>query len=536
MKKSDPTGSGQTIEIPVTKVMGAVFPYWGYWAAIFSSAIKKVKLNGASYQNHQDVTEAITNLIDGPGRIFLADKLWEIGETINLNSGIAMNGLNANLNGLVQHIGTIPQDSNDNGHLYIGTMVFDKPMQELWGSVSLNADSHTATEDNRKDIETALNELYELQLTLQTLLQSMPEDTVIATQTSNVNILANDLANFIQIQDQLRNQIIQIEEELETLTNLETNARQLSNQKHTTGSLLNERLNRLSTANTANRAAIHAEAMDIQAEYRNASNRLHTVEIALSRLRSLGNGDSIGGMRELLISRSNDVQSANANHNIAETTLTAMQNAFNNGQAEAIELSAAIKSKTETIETLQVASESISVGTNLNDIDLIKIFAAHLDGVQSELEELLFMALRLNKDELLAISDTAIISEDAADVADYSSYLTALSDVDDAFTDDEYTLLRHIADFGYSRSYIPGPSRVYALVGMGPTDRRRAFRTLIEEILTLGKSLETDSILDRNSPLFTLKLALKRKDNDLREMSQLIDFLTERRPNINWGE
>jgi len=144
----------------------------------------------------------------------------------------------------------------------------------------------------------------------------------------------------------------------------------------------------------------------------------------------------------------------------------------------------------------------------------------------------LFAVLRQNATELTAESSAMSVSVNAVDVSDYTEYLTALTDVGDAFTEDEYTLLRHIADFGYSRSYIPGPSRLYAIVSMGPTDRRRAFRTLIEEILTLGSSLEDSG--DPNSPLFSLKLRLQKKDNDLREMSQLIDFLTDKRPDIQY--
>ena len=533
MKKSDPAGTGQTIDITETKVTGD-FPYWGYWSAISSSAIDLVGLSDATYQDRKNVSDAIINLINGPGRIFLADKLWEIGETINLNSGIAMNGLN-----MGGHIGMIPQKSNDNGHLFIGSKCFEEPMQELWSSVITKTSSYAESEAIRLQIEPALTRLYEEQIALQSLLQSMPTDNELGSQTSNVNTMISDLGRFENDRNQLQLKVEQINEELQSLTNLEHEAFQLSNQKHTTGSLLNERLNRLSNANTANRAAIHAEAMDIQAEYRNASNRLHSVEVTLSRLQSLGNGDTIGGMRQLLTRRNNEVQSATANLSMATRVLDDMETSFRNGQEKAIQLRVNVEALTNTIadlqETYEISSAFSAETINLNDNDLIKIFAEHLDGIQSELEALLFAALQQNNDELLATRDSDIIPVNSEDVADYSDYLSALSDVSDAFTEDEYTLLRHIADFGYSRSYIPGQSRVYALVGMGPTDRRRAFRTLIEEILTLGKSTGEESLLDRNSPLFTLKLALKKKDNDLREMSQLIDFLTERRPEIDWG-
>jgi len=537
MKKSDPAGTSQTIEITESKAQGD-FPYWGYWSALYSSAMNKVDLFDANYQDRQNVSDAFTNLINGPGRIFLADKLWEIGETINLNSGIAMNGLS--VPSPPEPILYVPQDSNDNGHLYIGAMCFEDPMQALWGSVANKTTSYAASEATRLQIEPALTRLYEEQIALQSLLQSMPTDSELGSQTATVNTMTNQLARLDNERNQLQLQINQINEELQSLSNLEHESFQLSNQKNTTGSLLNERLSRLSTANTANRAAIHEEAMEIQSEYRNTSNRLHAVEITVSRLRSLNNGDAINGMQELLNVRSLDFQTNAANLTIQQGILSDMETALSNGQEQAITLRVSIEQLTGTIASLQEAYEVTSgyaeESMNLNDNDLIKLFAEHLDRVQSELEELLFMSLRLNADELVASNDADIEARDSLDVADYSDYLSALSDVSDAFTEDEYTLLRHLADFGYSRSYIPGQSRIYALVGMGPTDRRRAFRTLIEEILTLGKSTEKESLLDINSPLYTLKLALKRKDNDLREMSQLIDFLTARKPNINWSE
>ena len=127
-----------------------------------------------------------------------------------------------------------------------------------------------------------------------------------------------------------------------------------------------------------------------------------------------------------------------------------------------------------------------------------------------------------------------IEARNSDEVVDYTEYMEALQDVSDAFTSDEITLLNMIGEFGYSRNYIPGAGRIYALTGMGPTDRRRAFRTMIEEILTLGESRSKSGFFDEDSPLFKLELALKRDNKDLRELAQLIEFLTDRRPDIQY--
>lgn len=535
MKKSDPTGTTEaTIEIPETRHAGD-FPYTGFWSIVGRSAIDQVQLNNATYQDRQNVTSAIVNLINGPGRIFLADKLWEIGETINLNGNLPLNGLPAA--GIA--LGVVPANSKDNGHLYVAMKCLEKPMQELWSSVMTTTTAYQDAEAIRPTIETALTQLYEEQITLQSILQSMPTDSELNSQANIVNGLSNELGRFVNDRDTLYQQIQTIQEETSSMNNLENEERNLTAVQANSGAFLNERLDALRSANTENRATIHQEAMNIQAEYRETTNRLHAVQMTLSRLRSISNENAVSGMQQLLNVRSLEVETTNANLALATQTLEQMQTAFTQGEAQAIEARTNIDTLTTQIAALQEAYETASSYsaeiTHLNDNELIKVFAEHLDGIQAELEELMFMVLRLNQSELLATTDSLMTPVNAVEVSDYQDYLTALSDTSDAFTDDEYTLLRHIADFGYSRSYIPGPSRLYALVSMGPTDRRRAFRVLIEEILTLGSSLEDDGT-DRNSPLFTLKIALKKKDNDLREMSQLIDFLTSKRPVIDYTE
>lgn len=532
MRKSDPTGTTeQTIELPETKHVGD-FPYVGFWSVIGKSAFDSVDLQNASYQDRQNVTSAIVNLINGPGRVFLADKIWEIGETINLNGRLPLNGNSAGY-----ALGTVPLDSNDNGHLYVAAKCLEKPMQELWSSVMLSSTAYQDAESIRPVIETALTQLYEAQLSLQSIIQSMPTDNELNSQNNAVMTLTDQLARLANDRDKLANEIQLVQQDLASMNSLENESRNLEAQVQSTAAFLNERLDALRNANAENRATIHQEAMNIQSEYRGTSNRLHAVQMTLSRLSSISDGGAIPGMQELLQVRRREVETTNANLALATQTLEQMQTAYTNGEAKSIETATLIESLTTQIAGLQEAYETASGMsasiTNINDNQLIKIFAEHLDGVQSELEELLFMVLRNNQAELTANSSSTMENVNAVDVSDYQDYLTALSDTSDAFTDDEYTLLRHIADFGYSRSYMPGPSRVYALVSMGPTDRRRAFRTLIEEILTLGSSLETGPMFDDG--IFNLNLALQKKDNDLREMSQLIDFLTTKRPNISFG-
>ena len=158
MKKSDPTGTGITIEYPESRASGD-FPYGGFWSIIGTSAFDAVKLEGASYQDRQNVQLAIRNLINGPGRVFLADKLYTFGETINLNGRIPLNGETAGY-----ALGTVPENVNHNGHLFVAMKVMEKPMQELWSSVLVKSESYENAEEIQPLIEEALTALYEKQV------------------------------------------------------------------------------------------------------------------------------------------------------------------------------------------------------------------------------------------------------------------------------------------------------------------------------------------------------------------------------------
>jgi chromosome segregation ATPase len=532
MKKSDPTGSGATIEYPETRPSGN-FPFGGFWATVGTSAFDGVSLQGATYQDRQNVGAAVLNLINGPGRIFLADKLHIIGEIISLNGRIELNGMSAG-----SALGTIPANSRDNGHLYIATKVMEKPMQELWGSVMQKTTSVQDAEAIKPLIEESLTQLYEEQLNLQNLIAGMPTETDLSRQTNMVDGLANELSRYVTDRDRLQNEINTVSNELATMNNLANEANQLQMVVNNTGLLLNQKLNDLRNVSNEFRATAHDEAMSIQAEYRNATNRLQAVQITLSRLQSISNGGAISGMEELLQKRRLEVDTANGNLSNASRLLQQMTNAYDNGAAQVEQSRQKIAELTEQVQNLQAAYEQASSFSNsvlsLSDNDLIKVFADHIDRCLIELEALYFAALRSYSDELTANTSAMLEPVNSSDVADYNEYMEALQDVSDAFTSDEITLLNMIGEFGYSRNYVPGAGRVYALTGMGPTDRRRAFRTMIEEILTLGETTPKGGFFDSDSPLLKLELALKRDDKDLRELAQLIEFLTDRRPDIQY--
>ena len=532
MKKSDPTGSGVTIEYPETRPSGN-FPFGGFWATVGNSAFDGVSLQGASYQDRQNVGAAVLNLINGPGRIFLADKLHIIGEIISLNGRIELNGMSAG-----SALGTIPANSRDNGHLYIATKVMEKPMQELWGSVMQKTTSVQDADAIKPLIEESLTQLYEEQLNLQNLIAGMPTETDLSRQTNMVNGLANELSRYVTDRDRLQNEINTVSNELATMNNFANEANRLQLVVNNTGLLLNQKLNDLRNVSNEFRATAHDEAMSIQAEYRNATNRLQAVQITLSRLESISNGGAISGMEELLQKRRLEVDTANGNLSNASRLLQQMTNAYDNGAAQVEQSRQRIAELTEQVQNLQNAYEQASSFSNsvlsLSDNDLIKVFADHIDRCLNEIEALYFAALRSYTEELTANTSAMMEPVDSSDVAEYNDYMEALQDVSDAFTSDEITLLNMIGEFGYSRNYVPGAGRVYALPGMGPTDRRRAFRTMIEEILTLGDSVPKGGFFDDDSPLLKLELALKRDNQDLRELAQLIEFLTDRRPDIQY--
>ena len=176
----------------------------------------------------------------------------------------------------------------------------EKPMQELWGSVMQKTTSVQDADAIKPLIEESLTQLYEEQLNLQNLIAGMPTETDLSRQTNMVDGLANELSRYVTDRDRLQNEINTVSNELATMNNLANEANQLQMVVNNTGLLLNQKLNDLRNVSNEFRATAHDEAMSIQAEYRNATNRLQAVQITLSRLQSISNGGAISGMEELL--------------------------------------------------------------------------------------------------------------------------------------------------------------------------------------------------------------------------------------------
>ena len=94
-------------------------------------------------------------------------------------------------------------------------------MQELWSSVVLKNESYATAEKIQPQIELALTLLYEEQITLQTLIQSMPTDNELTQQSNIVRNLTEELARYANDRDKLSEEILRINEEMSSMNSLE---------------------------------------------------------------------------------------------------------------------------------------------------------------------------------------------------------------------------------------------------------------------------------------------------------------------------
>ena len=84
--------TGLTIEVPEGTARGK-FPYFGFWSNYSSQIAKEIgRTVNASQGDITASLQQIIGLVNGPYRVLLADKLWRIGETLDLNPMISVTG------------------------------------------------------------------------------------------------------------------------------------------------------------------------------------------------------------------------------------------------------------------------------------------------------------------------------------------------------------------------------------------------------------------------------------------------------------
>jgi len=530
LRKEDPGGTGMTIEIPQGSANNAEFPFYGFWQSNFRGVQSSLSVMGATQSDINQLLTYLLELVNGTGRIFVADRLWLIGETLENNPNLELYGQGGTALGFVQK-------SNDGGRSQVATRCFENIITHLFTALQTRSQAGQSAGEIEAALAEQLQILYGLQQQIHEIEGATPGQRDVNEANLQMNQMAqraNDAeANFIKTQEYLND----IKQNASEMRELSANHSTVSNQVASLENMVNNAVSRLNNArntNANNVTELSSNAAQASTQYRTAVQRLQSISARLVKLSTIGDPDAlIAELTTALEFRRRELEGARANLAIAQKNNTDVTTAYEQGQTTLASLGTNIQQTMSNVKTqenaLKQAHAALQGMSDVNEQDILRIWTSELADIQSGVENLMFAALHRESSFLTRTKDLITESVDSADVADYEAYMDALEMVGDALTDDEYSLLRSVGDLAYSQNYIPGPGRLMALMDMNAHDRRKAYRSLIEEILTMGKS--ADEVAMSLGP-FSFDFS---QDQPLDELQLMVEHLTTKRPNVEYG-
>ena len=500
MKKID-EATGLTIEIPSGEVRGN-FPYYGFWANQAPQLVKNIMERGQINASASDINNALMQLIElvnGPYRVLLADRLWKIGETISLNGNISLSGYHG---GNIRRVADAP----DGGRSQFAAFTFEKPVKMILESSTHLMRSQSSLANIESTVRNGNAEIQRLNVELIALEAKKPSKNQMGQIQTNLRGLAlqiqktqHELKEGVKTLKMMRTRIAEY-------GGLENEMKKMSLEKESVGRQLQQTLNRLQAMENLQPAGSITQHSAEMNNLSNKASQLGNRNMALHQRLS-----NLGLQLERYRSTSNEkaeVRQVEAAVNLNTQRLTALSNQYEGlvveerrliAESEEIsraiqETSSYLRDRTRIVESARLQLENARA--TAADIpafraeDVVKVFGGHLTDVQRDVERYLFKNLKLAQ---AAISGrpTPLQAEyilDPATVKDYEDFLSALDMISDAIDEEEYDLLEKIAKLGASQQYVPGGNRVMALLDMNRTDRNEAYRNMIEEILTEGVS------------------------------------------------
>ena len=504
MKKID-NATGLTIEIPSGEVRGN-FPYYGFWAEQAPRLVKNMKDRGKINASESDITFALTQLmelINGPYRVLLADRLWKIGETISLNGNISLTGYHG---GAIR----IVQEAPDGGKSQFAAFTFEKPVKMILDSSTHHLRSQSSLANIASTVQNGNAEIQRLNIELIALESKKPSTHQISQIQTNLRGLTMQIQ---QIQHELQEgekTAAHLENRLQEYGSLAQEMKSMSLEKETVGRQLQQTLNRLQalenlqpagsiTQHSAEMNTLSNKASQLGNRNMQLHQRLSNLGIQLERERTTSNSKAevrqvqaaVRMNRQRLTAVTNQYQGLLAEEQRTLAEINEINNAIQ-------ETSSYLRTKVRIVESARTQLENArSTAANIPAFraeDIVKVFGGHLTDVQRDIERYLFKNLQLSQAAISGRATSRMVGENivsAETVKDYEAFLTAMDDIGDALGDDEYDLVEKIAKFGASQEWVPGATRVMALLDMSRTERTEAYRNMIEEILTEGVSAQT---------------------------------------------
>ncbi len=517
MKKSN-EATGMIIEVPDSMNYKTKFPYPGFWTGTYQGLLPAITTHTRlSRQPKALVMEALNKsieILNGEYSIFLTEKMWKIGELMNLNSNLPIQGrLGSNLDYI--------KSSPDGGRMEIAAKVFEPAITHLINQNSGVSNSQNNLQQFSNELSQLRNQQIRLNTSLAQIEATTPRELEVVekerecqARSRRVEVLADELT-------QLQNTITALQASDAELKAMERELRQLTGER--------KMLETNMSSNNAQR-------------YANVKQRIENIGQVLTK--SNLNTGVIRDYQNLTRYKKQEYDAELKGYNTCVNQAVQMRNAYTNGVKEGQALWYQIKSVSAQIESssnsVAKAQNSLSAFATDDTRNLVKVWAAHLSACMAEIEGGLFkskyqatIAVQGMPQAMLAES----LPIDPSVIRDFEDYNSALTDIADKISNEEYDLLDEIGRLGLAMVYVPGASRILSIKGMRQKDRYLAYRNLIEEILSQGQKLDTRTqmeLINMGIGPADVQVAIQTTD-ELMEMRELIRHLADSRLNFKYG-
>lgn len=517
MKKSN-EATGMIIEVPDSMNYKTKFPYPGFWTGVYPGLLPAImqhtRLNRQPKAVVSDALDRSIQILNGEYAIFLTEKMWKVGELLNLNSNLPIQGKTGSA---LDYIKSSP----DGGRMEIAAKVFEPALSHLINQNSGVSNSEVNLQQFSNELSQLRNQQIRLNTSLAQIEAATPREIEVVekerecqARSRRVEVLADEL-------NQLQTTITALQANDAELKAMERELRQLNGER--------KMLEANMSSNNAQR-------------YANVKQRIENIGQVLTK--SNLNTGVIRDYQNLIAYKQNEYNQESQGYNKCVQEALQMRNAYTNGVKEGQAIWFQIKNTNAQIEaasnSVSKAQNSLSLFSTDDTRNLVKVWAAHLSASTSEIEGGLFKS---KYEATVAVSGMpqAMLAEslpiDPSVIRDFEDYNSALTDIADKISNEEYDLLDEIGRLGLAMSYVPGPARLTAIKGMRKRSRYLAYRNLIEEILSQGQKLDTRTqmeLLNLGIGPADVQIGIQTTD-ELMEMRELIRHLADSRLNFKYG-
>lgn len=523
MKKVDEV-TGMIIEVPNSTAIRSKFPYPGFWSAVYpnlSRAISQYALPSTSRADIDNALAMLIELMNGEQAVILTERIYYIGEVLDLNYTLPVEGRAGSALGFVQA-------SADGGRMAVAARLFTVPIKAIIAQSAGKTTSNQSMGSLLNEQASYKQELERLTIQLRQLEQGASSKSALHQMGVDIQQMQNEtvrIANEIQTREAQIIEMSKLRQEYARVKNqFDADAKEINQLR---GQINNSSSNEIRRASTAALAPVLKR-------YENAGVWLNKTALQssdatlkdLQRLQQI-QGAELARVENELVKARNAFEQASANY----------QNSVVKGQGVWIEMQKVSNHLQSMEANLANASNAMSSFSNLESSKLTRVWVAHLAECRTEVEALLFKA-KANEMGAITGSPTPMLAEplvDPSTVKDFEEYIDALNMIGDALDNEEYGLVEEIGRLGLSMAYVPGAARVLALAELSKSKRIVAYRNLVEEILSQGQKLDADSQRAMFSiPGFGLNFVFE-DDSDLAEVKELLRHLTDSRLNFKYG-